>query len=140
MATANGSAPKVARRRGSDSVKWDEPNLSANALEAEQASRTRIDEPKTPFHYLEEDGEAPQAFPPPARAARPAQEQAPGYHERQLQAGMHDLSAITAAALAKREEPDPEPLRELFRRFGFTRLLDSLQSDSGDEPAQPSKG
>ena len=77
-------------------------------LESEQANRTRIDEPKTPFHYLEEDGEAPQAFPPPARAARPAEEQAPGYHERQLQAGMHDLGAITAAALAKREEPEPE--------------------------------
>lgn len=84
---ANGSAPKAGGRRGSrGNLKWNESNLSANALEAEQASRTRIDEPKTPFHALEEDGETPQAFPPPARPARPAQEQPPGYHERQLQA------------------------------------------------------
>ena len=55
-------------------IKWDEGNLAENEEERLTANRTKIDEPKTPFHRLEEDGEEPMAYPPkapPAKAGGP---------------------------------------------------------------------
>jgi len=56
-------------------VKWDEANLQANAEEATAANRMQITEPKTPFHYLGDDGE-PEAYPPKAAPATAAPREA----------------------------------------------------------------
>ena len=117
-------------------LKWDEANLAANEEEKEAAraagERTKILEPKTPFHRLEDDGEEPQAWPPKAPAAVAGGALLPtitpqnssavkatagassppqgGYQEKTLVPGMHDLSALTASALERREQP-PELVR-----------------------------
>ena len=53
-------------------IRWDEHNLEANEVESLQANRMKIDEPKTPFHRLQDDGEEPEAFPPKAPPAKAA--------------------------------------------------------------------
>ena len=88
------------------SVRWDEANLSANDAESLAANRQQILEPKTPFHYLAEDGE-PAAFPPKAAAAvagpRPAQSpDRSSSQNKQLEVGVHDLAALTDSALQRR--------------------------------------
>ena len=88
-------------------VKWDEGNLEANAEEATAANRMQITEPKTPFHYLGDDGE-PEAYPPKAAPATAAPREAKQAASRQVQPGM-DLSKLASAALERREEqPEPE--------------------------------
>ena len=92
---------------GERALRWDETNLSTNAAESLAANRQRIDEPKTPFHYLDEDGEHPENSernPPraaPARAAGRASD-----NDRQLTPGMgsiENLAALTETALERRE-------------------------------------
>ena len=93
-------------------LRWDEVNLAANEQEAFDANRQKIDEPKTPFHYLDEDGDHPEQSlrnPPQAAAAR-----ASGFLRDQGAAPQQlDLSAIASAALERREEaptsPDDDP-------------------------------
>ncbi|KAL1524438.1 hypothetical protein AB1Y20_019333 [Prymnesium parvum] len=103
------------------SIKWDEVNLAANEEEKESAQRTKIAEPKTPFHYLGDDGE-PEPWPPKAAAAVPvtpqpsssdllggsksANPEASQYHENTLQVGMHDLGALAAHAMERREKAE----------------------------------
>ena len=99
--------------RQKEAVRWDETNLQQNAEESEAANRQKILEPKTPFHYLEEDGELPregsELYVPkaePARAGGPLSEyRAAEEAERQLQPGISpdELSALTDAALERRE-------------------------------------
>ena len=100
-----GAAPKMAEPK--KGLHWDEQNLAANAEEAENAQRTKILEPKTPFHTLDEDGETPAAWPPkapPARAAGPEDLQ-PGKQSQQslVLPGM-DLGALVNAAEERRAE------------------------------------
>jgi len=98
-------APCGARR--AMSIKWNEANLQANEEEATAANRMQITEPKTPFHYLGDDGE-PEAYPPKAAAATAAPREAKPAASQQLQPGM-DLSKLASAALERREEqPEPE--------------------------------
>ena len=99
-------------------VKWDEANLQANAEEATAANRMQITEPKTPFHYLGDDGE-PEAYPPKAAPATAAPREAKQAAAQQLQPGM-DLSKLASAALERREEqpePEDEPEGATARRF-----------------------
>ena len=89
------------------SIKWNEANLQANEEEATAANRMQITEPKTPFHYLGDDGE-PEAYPPKAAPATAAPREAKQAASQQLQPGM-DLSKLASAALERREEqPEPE--------------------------------
>ena len=100
---------------GAGGIRWDEKNLADNAEEAEAAQRTKILEPKTPFHTLEEDGETPYAFPPkaaPARAAGPQDMLSPGM----------DLSQLTRMAEHRRDQaPDEEDEVEKRQKFEHTR-------------------
>ena len=76
-------------------LQFDEDNIKANEEEALAANRTKILEPKTPYHELEEDGETPAAFPPkapPAKAGGPLR-------------GPVNLEALANAASA---EPRPD--------------------------------
>lgn len=109
------------------SIKWDETNLAENEEEKEAAQRTKILEPKTPFHYLGDDGE-PEPYPPKAHPAVPATpqpstvdlvamhesalKQEAAYQVNTLQAGMHDLDALTASALERREQEQVCPKTE----------------------------
>uniref|UniRef100_A0A7S4FDD6 Protein phosphatase inhibitor 2 n=1 Tax=Chrysotila carterae TaxID=13221 RepID=A0A7S4FDD6_CHRCT len=88
---SSGRVSSAARER----VSWDEANLHANHKDAIEACRQKIDEPKTPFHYAtvaekSQDGDGASGT---------------DYHEHQLQAGMHDLSKLSASALERREAP-----------------------------------
>ena len=112
--------PALRRRRSHRQmpVKWDEANLQANAEEATAANRMQITEPKTPFHYLGDDGE-PEAYPPKAAPATAAPREAKQAAAQQLQPGM-DLSKLASAALERREEqpePEDEPEGATARRF-----------------------
>ena len=109
-----GEAAQGTKRRAP--VTWDESNLLANELEAEAANRTRIDEPKTPFHRLEDDGETAQPFPPPApsavdllRAGGSNPPAATNGGEQQLQVGVHCLSELAATAVARRDAEATQP-------------------------------
>ena len=51
-------------------VKWDEGNIAENEAYAAANPKMKIEEPKTPFHRMEEDGETPHAFPPKAAPAK----------------------------------------------------------------------
>ena len=98
-----------------NSLRWDEQNLAENAEEAENAQRTKILEPKTPFHTLGEDGETPAPFPPkapPARAAGPSDD----VGSRQLQPGM-DLAALAGAAEKRRLDTPEDDEAERARKF-----------------------
>ena len=97
-------------------IKWDEQNLAENAEEAENAQRQKIDEPKTPFHRLDEDGETPHAFPPKARPARAAEPSSPEPANKQLQPGM-DLSALAGLAEERRENIGEDDEVEQKRKF-----------------------
>ena len=149
-APGGASPPSTMPRAG---LKWDEANLAANEEEKEAAraagERTKILEPKTPFHRLGEDGEEPEAWPPKAPAAVAGGKLAPGitpqnssaaaatagasspqaYQENTLQPGMHDLSALTASALERREQPPelvrraPRPAARLALGSGTARTL-----------------
>ena len=114
------------RKKGAG-LRWDEANLEANEADSLAADRMKILEPKTPFHYLGDDGE-PEAFPPmaaPATAApRPApppiSPAVPSQDGRQLQPGM-DLSALSATALERRDEGPPDDDVEKKRKFEENR-------------------
>jgi hypothetical protein len=87
-------------------IHWDEQNLQVNEEEAIAANRTKILEPKTPFHYLEE-GDEPAAYPPKAAPARAA---GPSDLAQLSQGGALDLAALAAKAA---EQPRGEaPLGE----------------------------
>ena len=58
------------RKKGAG-LRWDEANLEANEADSLAADRMKILEPKSPFHYLGDDGE-PEAFPPMAAPATAA--------------------------------------------------------------------
>jgi hypothetical protein len=101
----------------SKKINWDEGNIAANDADSLAANRQKILEPKTPFHYLEEDGE-PAAYPPKAAAAvagpRPteaASSSPPSYQEKQLMPGMHDLAALSAKALERRVDAAETPVQ-----------------------------
>ena len=102
-------------------IKWDEANLEANEEDAVAANRMQITEPKTPFHYLGDDGE-PEAFPPKAAAATAApREPRQAAASQQLHPGM-DLSKLASAALERREdqpEPEDEPEGATTRRIAL---------------------
>ena len=109
------------RKKGAG-LRWDEANLEANEADSLAADRMKILEPKTPFHYLGDDGE-PEAFPPmaaPATAAPPISPAAPSQDGRQLQPGM-DLSALSATALERRDEGPPDDDVEKKRKFEENR-------------------
>ena len=61
---APGREPAAAAAASSMPVKWNEANLQANEDEALAANRMQITEPKTPFHYLGDDGEPFDALGP----------------------------------------------------------------------------
>ena len=87
-------------------VKWDEANLQANAEEATAANRMQITEPKTPFHYLGDDGE-PEAYPPKAAPATAAPREA-------KQAAKLQAKREAAAELEAMFSPDEQAvLREM---------------------------
>jgi len=101
-----------------EKIKWDEQNLAENELDAEQAQRQRILEPKTPFHTLEDDGETPTWNVPkaaPAVAAGPSTGQPKG-----LLDGV-DLSALAGKALERREDFEEEDEVEKKRKFEENR-------------------
>ena len=102
------------RKKGAG-LRWDEANLEANEADSLAADRMKILEPKTPFHYLGDDGE-PEAFPPMAAPATAA----PSQDGRQLQPGM-DLSALSATALERRDEGPPDDDVEKKRKFEENR-------------------
>jgi len=89
---------------------WDEANIEQNDAESLQANRMKITEPKTPFHYLEENDE-PAAYPPKAAAAI-----ASGEHVHDL-SKLADLSKLTEDALARRQEQPEDDEAELDRKF-----------------------
>ena len=68
------------RKKGAG-LRWDEANLEANEADSLAADRMKILEPKTPFHYLGDDGE-PEAFPPMAAPATAAPRPAPPPREK----------------------------------------------------------
>ena len=83
-------------------IKWNEANLEANEEERLAANRMRITEPKTPFHYLGDDGE-PEAWPPKAAPATAAPREPEAAAQKMLQPGL-DLSALASAAIERRED------------------------------------
>lgn len=87
-------------------IHWDEDNIKLNDEESLQANRMKITEPKTPFHYLEEDGE-PAAYPPKAAAAEASGERVHDHDAKGLDMGA--LEALTSQALERRQEqPDDD--------------------------------
>eukprot|EP00966_Prymnesium_polylepis_P001874 42945-Prymnesium_polylepis.1 len=124
-----------------EGIRWDEGNLAANDDERDAAhargERQQILEPKTPFHNLEDDGETPESWPPKAAAATQAkptctpQNSVATVASRQgsmedvsspdqnkaLNLGSHDLSALTASALERREAPQEDD--EVEKRIKF---------------------
>ena len=128
-----------------EGITWDEDNLTANDVERDAAhargERQQILEPKTPFHNLEDDGETPEAFPPKAAAATLAQPTCTPQNSvatvasrqgsmedvsspdqnKALNLGVHDLSALTASALERREAPTEDDDIEKRRQFEENR-------------------
>ena len=101
-----------------EKITWDEQNLADNELDAEQAQRQKILEPKTPFHTLEDDGETPTWNVPkaaPAVAAGPSNSQPKG-----LLDGV-DLSALAGKALERREDFEEDDEVEKKRKFEENR-------------------
>ena len=49
---------------GRKGIRWDEPNLQANAEYAAANPKMKIDEPKTPYHYGGQPGPAGLGSPP----------------------------------------------------------------------------
>mmetsp|Transcript_23098 Transcript_23098/g.38215 ORF Transcript_23098/g.38215 Transcript_23098/m.38215 type:complete len:139 (+) Transcript_23098:105-521(+) len=94
-------------------LRWDEDGIQAHAEESLLANRMKIDEAKTPFHYLEDDGETSSA----AVHSHGASQAPPG---SQLQAGI-DLAALSASALERRDAPmyeeDPEDQERKFKEL-----------------------
>ena len=112
------------KQASNGSLRWDEDNLQQNEEDSLAANRMRITEPKTPFHYLGDDGE-PEAYPPKAAPATAAPREPPTAGPpsgSQLEPGL-DLSALASQALERREEqpePEEEP-EEKKRRFEENR-------------------
>ncbi|EOD19680.1 hypothetical protein EMIHUDRAFT_255617 [Emiliania huxleyi CCMP1516] len=103
---------------GRKGIRWDEPNLQANAEYAAANPKMKIDEPKTPYHYGGQPGPAGLGSPPElsldgdeggscdrSSAAEAANGEGDGaYHEKTLTAGMHDPVALSASALERRRD------------------------------------
>jgi len=91
-------------------IRWDEGNLAENEEYALNNPKMKIEEPKTPFHKLDESEAELDVVEPASQ-------------DRQLQAGIHDLAALSAAALERREaqdEPEDDP-QEKRRKFEQAR-------------------
>ena len=112
-------------KKQSSEIRWDEANLQQNEEESLAANRMRITEPKTPFHYLGDDGE-PEAWPPkaaPATAAPRLPAAAKPPSGSQLEPGL-DLSALASQALERREEqPEPEEEPPKKRKRGLNAYM-----------------
>lgn len=105
MRGRRGPHPRVRRAMP---LRWDEKNLAENEEAAEAAQRTKILEPKTPFHTLEGDGETPAAFPPMAEAAKAGGPLRPEAASGAALSPGTDLAALTSAALDRRAAHDEE--------------------------------
>lgn len=101
-------------------LKWDEDNIAANDAESLAANRTKILEPKTPYHELLDDGETPAAFPPKAPPARAGGhvhgEPSSAGEGAQVTPGM-DLSALAALAEDRRADGPEDDEVEKARKF-----------------------
>ena len=107
-----------------EKINWDEKNLKENEEESLAANRTKILEPKTPYHELEDDGETPVAGTVKAAPARagghvhsPTQTPPPP-GGAQFTPGM-DMSALAALAESRRE--DEAPLGEDEKAAAFDK-------------------
>ena len=108
-------------------LKWDEDNIRKNDEESLAANRTKILEPKTPYHELLDDGETPAAFPPKAPAAKAggrihdaAASSPPPQQQQQLAPGM-DFAALAAAAEGRRQDGPEDDEVERARKFEASR-------------------
>jgi protein phosphatase inhibitor 2 len=104
-------------------LKWDEDNIRMNDEESLAANRTKILEPKTPYHELLDDGETPAAFPPKAPAAKAGpriHDAAPSQQQQQLAPGM-DFAALAAAAEGRRQDEPEDDEVERARKFEASR-------------------
>lgn len=112
------------RKKGG--LKWDEDNIRKNDEESLAANRTKILEPKTPYHELLDDGETPAAFPPKAPAARAGPRlhdgapSTPPQPSQQLAPGM-DFAALAAAAEERRQDAPEDDEVERNRKFAESR-------------------
>lgn len=111
--------------RKSKRIQWDEPNLKSNEEYAAANPKTKIDEPKTPFHC----GSGPESLGSPAQqpigGAPSAQqpESAGEYHEHRLEAGMHDPAALSATALERRDRDANEEVEDEYGNLGALLLV-----------------
>ncbi|EOD17879.1 hypothetical protein EMIHUDRAFT_209907 [Emiliania huxleyi CCMP1516] len=148
---------------GRKGIRWDEPNLQANAEYAAANPKMKIDEPKTPYHYGGQPGPAGLGSPPElsldgdeggscdrSSAAEAANGEGDGaYHEKTLTAGMHDPVALSASALERRrdgggeEETSPvagkkqkkfdEMRRAHYRTGGLAALRAQAEADDDED-------
>ena len=100
---AKAVADRAMEKKG---INWDEANLKQNDEESLAANRTKILEPKTPYHELADDGETPMPFPPKAPAARAGGHVHSPVAGEQLTPGM-DFSKLAAAAEGRRTDEAP---------------------------------
>ena len=122
----------------STGIKWDEDNIAKNDEESLAANRTKILEPKTPFHELLDDGETPDPRVPKAAGAVAGGK----VHGDEVAPGM-DLAALAAAAEGRRADGPEDDEEERARKFEEHRkghykigsLAELRAQVRGDRPA-----